>query len=417
MISSEAQKTLFLVWPLLIGIFLIMAGNGLQGTLLGIRAQIAEFPPVIIGIIMSLYYCGHLAGCFIVPYMIASVGHIRVFAAMASLASTTILLHGVFIDPMIWAAVRLFSGLSFSGLFIVAESWLNKISPNRHRAQVFSAYVFIVNFGFFGGQYLLYLTPPEDIGLFIAISILVSLALVPITLANKPAPGYEAPEILPAKKLFEKSPLALAGVFASGFTSGSILGFAPVFLGEAGETPQSIANFIGFFILGCACIPLAIGWISDRVDRRKVIVLTAIMAALISGTLSLSTPFLWEMFILGGLSTSLYSISIAYMNDHLEPEHVVSASSSLILCAGVGACIGPFLSSAVYGLFGSAAFFPVLLFCYICLSFFGIWRMYAGDSVVVEEQSEFMHIPARAAPTILEMADMDSEEGTHGQKI
>ncbi len=399
----KPKNTLLLVWPLLVGVFFIMMGNGLQGTLLGISANLASFDTQTIGIIMSLYYCGYLVGCYFAPRMIGSVGHIRVFAAMASLASTTILINGYFLNEFVWALMRFISGISFACLFIVAESWLNRIAPNKRRAQIFSAYVFIINFGFFGGQFLLYFGSPANISLFILVSVLISLAMLPITLANKPAPGNEIPEPAPLRKLLKQSPLSFGGVFTSGFCTGSVLGFAPIFLGDGGATKETIANFIAIYILGSALIPLFVGALSDRMDRRKFIVIIAVIACGLSAYITWRSYNLLTIFSLGGVAVCLYSVSIAYMNDKLRSEQIVSAASTLIMANGMGACLGPLLSSILYQNVSMHSFFPMLLGMFILLTLIGIWRMIVGEDIDVEEQSEFVNIPARAAPSILEI--------------
>ena len=282
MSQPQVGKTIILIWPLLMALALIMAGNGLQGTLLGLRASLEEFPVSAVGSVMSLYYVGFLVGCYLVPRMISAVGHIRVFAGLASLASTTILIHGVFMDLWVWSFVRLLSGLSFAGLFIVSESWLNNIATNKLRGQIFSFYLFVIHGGLFSGQFLVALAPPGDIDLFILISILVSLSLMPITLANKPAPGYEKPETLSFKKIFKKSPLAPIGVFATGICAGTILSMGVIYARDTGYSDEQAAYFVASYILGSTIIPLIVGWLSDRIDRRNVIIGTVFCAFICS---------------------------------------------------------------------------------------------------------------------------------------
>lgn len=408
MISKEIKQTLMLAWPLFAGLGMIMMGNGLQGTLLGLRASIEGFPTFATGIIMSLYYFGFVLGCYFVPKMILNVGHIRVFAALASMASTTILLHGVFVDPWIWGAVRVFSGLSFAGLFIVSESWLNSIATNKLRGQIFGFYLLVVNGGLFAGQFLINLGSLENIGLFILISILVSLSMMPITLANKPSPGYEEPETLPLRRLIKSSQLSLASVFASGFCSGSFLGIGAVYAINAGYENQFVALFMALFILGGAIIPLALGYISDQMDRRKAIICIAAMGV-ISALCIFSFPayVLFFVFIFGGAVTSAYSVGLAYMNDNIKPSQALSASTSLIFISGIGAIIGPLLTGFAMDMIGTISYFMFFTVVFAGLCAFGIYRAYKGDRIDVEDQGEFIPVPTRSSPAVVQITEDD----------
>lgn len=410
MISREIRQTLILAWPLFLGLCMIMMGNGLQGTLLGLRANMEGFPIFITGIVMSLYYGGFLLGCYVTPKIIASVGHIRVYAALASIASTTILLHGVFVDPWLWGIIRIFSGMSFAGLFIVTESWLNSIATNRLRGLTFGIYIFVLHSSLFIGQFLVNLAPLNDIGLFVLISVLVSLALLPLTLANKPAPGYEAPETLPLKKLIKTSPFAFASVFASGFCAGTVMGIGVVYADELGQSKSWAAGLMASYILGSALIPLAIGSVSDRLDRRKVIITIAFCALITSLAFNFGTYTFLLMFLFGGLATSIYSVGLAYMNDNIKPEQAVSASTSLILINGMGAMLGPLISGVIMDYIAISAFFYGFSVVLGTLFFFGIYRAYTGDKIIVEDQGEFVHMPTRTSPEILQILDEDIAE-------
>jgi len=395
---------------------MIMMGNGLQGTLLGLRANMEGFPIFITGIVMSLYYGGFLLGCYVTPKIIASVGHIRVYAALASVASTTILLHGVFVDPWLWGLIRIFSGMSFAGLFIVTESWLNSIATNRLRGLTFGIYIFVLNSSLFIGQFLINLAPLGDMGLFVLISVLVSLALLPLTLANKPAPGYAAPETLPLRKLIKTSQLALVSVFASGFCAGTVMGIGVVYADELGQTKSWAAGLMASYILGSALIPLVIGTISDRLDRRKVIIGIAFCAFATSLIFNISPYTFILMFVFGGLITSIYSVGLAYMNDNIKPDQAVSASTSLILINGMGAMLGPLISGLIMEYIALNAFFSGFSIVLLSLFFFVIYRAYAGDKVIVEEQGEFVHMPTRTSPELLQILDEDIAESESEDK-
>ena len=408
MFSREIRLTLLLVWPLLIGIGLIMMGNGLQGTLLGLRADIEGFSTLAIGLIMSCYYVGFLLGCFFVPNMITKVGHIRVFAAMASLASTTILINGTILKPEIWAIARVISGLSFAGLFIVTESWLNNIARNRLRGQIFGFYLFILYTGLFSGQFFIYLGDIANIGLFVIVSILISVSMLPITLANKPSPGYEEPENLPFKVIYKKSPFSFLSSAISGICTSVILSLASVYAIQIGLNKFQTANLIAAYIVGAALIPLLMGWLSDKFNRRKVLTICALLGAL---TALLCWYFVEYKFIFiilfGGMTTSIYSISIAHLNDHLKPEQMLSGSSSIILTNSIGAVIGPISVGLLMQKFSPEAYFQTLAAALLILFVYGFYRNFIGKTIDVEQQTDFMPIPARSSMAIMDITEDD----------
>ncbi len=395
--GSEIHKTLALVWPLLLGMFLIMVGNGLQGTLLSLRAKAEGFPVSIIGMMMSLYYCGYVAGWYYVPRMISTVGHIRVFAAFASLASTTILLQGMFVDPFTWSWVRILSGISFVGLFIVSESWLNNISSNRLRGQILSAYFFVINGGFFAGQFLLNLAPIEDISLFVLISVIISLSLMPITLANKPSPGYEEPEHLPFKKVFKIAPLSVMCMILTGFAGAAIIAMGPIYAQDLGYPAKKIAWFIALYCLGCGSFPLITGKLSDNWDRRKMIVILSIFGVITSAAAYFFSYYLLlHAFLIGGAVSSVHSIAVAMMHDRLKSSQITSATASLILINALSACFAPVALGLIFDTIGQDAFFPLITVLFVFVALYGSYRNVTGPDIDVEQQSSFSPLPTRA---------------------
>jgi MFS family permease len=409
MFSNEMRQTLILAWPLFMGLCMIMMGNGLQGTLLGLRASLEGFPVFVTGLVMSLYYAGFLIGCHLTPKMVASVGHIRVFAALASIASATILLHGVFVDPWVWGIVRIFSGISFAGLFIVTESWLNSISTNKLRGMTFGIYLFVLHGSLFIGQFLINLAPLDDIGLFVLISILVSLSLLPLTLANKPAPGFTAPEKLPLKTLMKSSPLSLYSVFVSGFCAGTIFAVGAVYASELGKSNAWTAYFMACYVLGSAIIPLVLGAFSDKRDRRKVIIGIAFVGFIVSLLFNFPAFVFPVMILFGGIITSIYSIGLAYMNDYIKPEQMVSASTSLILLNSIGAMLGPLISGFLMDFISLSAFYYGFSVILLSLFLFGLYRARYGNKVVIRDQGEFVPVPTRTTPGIILMTENSDE--------
>ena len=403
-------------WPLFFGLAMIMIGNGLQGTLLGVRATLEDFGTTTIGLVMSLYFVGFLVGSWYVPRLVEGVGHIRVFAALASLASTTVLLHGIFLSPWVWGAVRIVTGFSYAGLFIVIESWLNNEATNKTRGKIMALYLITLYLGMTIGQFLLNLASPADIQLFILTSVLVSLALLPISLSRRPAPVFIQPETVPLKKLYATSPLGLAGVFGTGLTNSTIMTIGAVYAAKIGFGLGEISFFMASFILGGVIFQWPIGWLSDRFDRRKVLIGASALSCLlatgcffISGSESLSSLLPLAMLCFGGTALSLYGLSVAHTNDHLLPEQILSVSSTLLLINGFAACIGPFLVSALMGGIGVFVFFPSVAIIYGMIAVFGLYRMSISQPVPLEEQGDFVALPVRHSPIAMMIAEDSTE--------
>ncbi len=408
------RATLLASWPLFFGLAMIMIGNGLQGTLLGVRATLEDFSTLTTGIIMSMYYAGFLAGSWLVPKLIREVGHIRVFAALASLASTTVLLHGIFPDPIIWGGVRIFTGFSYAGLYIVIESWLNQAATNKTRGQMLALYLIILYIGMALGQFLLNIADPKDIELFVLTSVLVSFALLPIALSSRPAPHFEEPAPVALKKLYKSSPLGIIGVIGSGITGAALFGIAAVYAAEIGMSVAQISTFMAAFIFGGILFQVPIGWLSDRFDRRRVlIVVTALSALLCFLTYGISgmsiTGLIVCMLLLGGVSLSIYALALAHTNDHLEQNEIVAASATLVLLNGGAAILGPVSVTALMNAFGPDLFFLSLGATFLLVTLFGIYRMQVRDAVPLEEQGDHVAMHARSSPIVMQIAEESAE--------
>ena len=334
-------------WALLAGIAFLMVGNGLQGSLLGVRATMEGFSTETTGLIMTGYFAGFLAGSVVVPRLVDRVGHIRTFAALASIASAAVLAHVIFVNVSSWTAMRLATGFAYAGLYLVAESWLNDAATNETRGQLLSVYMIVVMGGMSVGQLLLNLADPEGVELFILVSVLVSLSLVPITLSVSRAPDFEAPEYLSIAALYRISPLGIVGAIIMGLVQAAMFGMGAVYGRRAGLSIEQISLFMAALSLGGIALQWPIGWLSDRLDRRQVIIGTCLFGALsafVAGEVADDFPaLLASAFALGGATIPLYSLFIAHTNDHLEPRQMVAASAGLVFAGGIGLSGGPLL--------------------------------------------------------------------------
>lgn len=397
-------------WPLFFGIFMIMVGNGLQGTLLGVRAEIEDFSTVTTGLIMSLYYGGFLAGSILAPKLVSNVGHIRVFTAMASLASATTLLHGVFVDPVWWCVARMVSGFSFAAIYIVIESWMNDVATNENRGKVLGMYLGTFYGSMVVGQYMLNIAPPEQIELFVLISVLISIALLPISLSKRPAPHFQEPHPIKFKEVYKASPLGVIGVIITGAGASILFGIGPVYASQSGMELREISNFMAFFILGAVSAQLPVGYISDYIERRKMITsiaLFASIAAVVCMFTSDNIELLYmSMFILGATALSIYGVCVAYTNDFLTREQYVGSSAMLILINGVGSFFGPFIATLFMSIFGPKALFASVGFIYATIFMFALYRATVSPKTIsVEDQGDLMSMHPRATPMVAQIAE------------
>ncbi len=391
------------VWALLLGMALLMVGNGLQGSLLGVRASLEGFPTTVIGLLMSGYYIGFLASSTLTPKLVARVGHIRVFGALASLASIAILIHAVLVQPFTWGLMRLVSGFCYAGLYVVAESWLNDQASNQTRGQLLSVYMVVSLGGMALGQGLLNLADPAGTRLFILVSILVSLAVIPMLLSARPGPPFAALAKVSPGELYRISPLGVIGMLATGIAQGGFFGMAAVYGRAVGFSVREISLFIGCWLVGGVLLQWPIGRLSDAFDRRLVLTLATFAAALLAllGPLLVgrSEPgMLLAVALFGGLNLPMYSLCIAHTNDFLRPEQIVRASGTLVLAAGLGAAFGPVTAGAMMTLVGPAGFFWWLAAIHAAIGLFAIWRMTRRRALPLAEQGPYVALPPRATP-------------------
>jgi len=386
-------------WALLLGVALMMLGSGLQNSLLGVRAEIEAFPTTAIGAIMSGFYAGFLSGSVIVPRIVQSVGHVRAFAALASLASSAALVHVVFVEPVTWAGMRMVTGFAYAGLYIIAESWLNDRATNESRGQLLAAYMVIGLGGQGLGQLLLNLDSPAGFQLFVLVSVLISLALMPILLSRAPAPAIEAPEKVSIGQLYRISPLGVVGCVGAGAAHGALLGMGAVFGRSAGLSVAEVSAFMGSVYLGAVVMQWPLGRLSDRFDRRQVLAAATLLAGAcaLGGLLAVEGPRLALMALaaaFGGLSFPLYALSVSHTNDYLTPRQMVAASASLYFVLGIGAMMGPLAVSWTMSAAGPAGFFAFLAGVHGAVGLFALWRMTRRAARPVEEQGQVAPVAA-----------------------
>ncbi len=384
------QSALLSAWPLFFGLTLMMAGSGLQGTLLGVRATEAGFGTVVTGLVMSMYYAGFMGGTWLVPKMLKNVGHIRVFTALAAIAAISVLMHGLFVTPLLWIPLRVMTGFAYAGLYIVVESWLNYMSTKDTRGKILALYLLLTYLGMVAGQFCLNLADPRTDSLFICTAIFIVLSLVPIALSKRPAPESSTPAVMPIKSLWATSPLGVFAITLSGLASSMILSIGPVYAAERGFDHMQISWFMASMLAGGVAFQIPVGHLSDSMDRRKVITIISIASAASAFLcfLTESSPIFYvSAFLLGGSAMTIYGLCIAYTNDHLQPHQYVASSSSMLTVNGMGAILGPLLATNLMNLFGTGSYFPAIATTFLCTTAFALYR--ATRTQAPAAQAEF----------------------------
>jgi MFS family permease len=372
-------KVLANSWPLLLGVMLLMVGNGVQSSLLGIRGALEGFSTFELSMVMSAYYLGFLGGSQLAPEMIRRVGHVRVFAALGSLISAVLVLYPMLIDWSAWSVMRVLIGFSFSVIYVTAESWLNNTASNETRGQALSAYMIVQMLGIIAAQALLSVGDPTGYGLFIIPSVLVSLAFMPILLADTPAPIFDQIRPMSFRKLFTISPLGCVGMLLTGGIFSAMFGMSSVWGALIGISVGQIAAFVAALYLGGLVLQYPIGWISDRLDRRVLVLwMSAIGAVVMVIATVIDLPFnliLIVALLLGGTINPLYSLLIAHTNDFLGKEDMAAASAGLIFLNGFGAIFGPLITGWLMGMIGPEGFFLFIGALFAGLAGYAAWRM------------------------------------------
>ena len=387
---------------LLLGVSLLLLGSGLQGTLLGVRGAIEAFSPTTIGLVMTAYYGGFALGCLVNARVIERVGHIRTFAAFASLASAAAVVFPVFIEPWAWLALRVVTGFCFAGLYMAIESWLNGRVPNENRGRLLAVYM-IVNLGSIAAaQQLLNLADPAGFVLFVVSSVLISLALVPVALTTSAAPAPVHTERMSLGELYMVSPLAVVGAFAIGLVNGAMWGLIPLAVIQTGSDTAEVAAFMSVIVLGGVALQWPVGRLSDLLDRRHVLIGACVLllgAALALYVLPESNRNIVMAlgFVLGGMNLVIYPLCAAHINDRIVHEDLVQTNATLLLVLGVGAAVGPVLGGIVMDGFGPLAVYIYMAAVAGVFVIFGLYRLRQTEATPESEQVAFE--PVGPAPT------------------
>ncbi len=383
------------VATLLVGVAILLTGQGMQGTLLPVRASMELFSTFSIGVIGAAYFFGFTLGCLKGGKLVKSVGHVRVFLAMSALASAAPLLHGMVLNPFVWIILRSLTGFCFAVLFVVIESWLNEQSSNENRGIVFSTYVMITLTVMAGGQMMTLLYDPSGLQLFVIASVLVSLGAVPVALSKSQTPQQPHDVEVDIRRLFKLSPAGTIGCLAIGLANGAFWSLAPLFTAGVSNDPSLAAWFMSATVIGGAVAQWPLGYLSDRIGRRKTLLLSTISCAIVAGFILMFGAQLGFVGInvLGGawgfFAFPMYAVAVAHANDYAEADDYVMVSSGLLLMFGIGAIIGPFLATAVMQLSGSSGLYLMTLLVHASLAVYILQRIFRRSSSPTEHHIAF----------------------------
>ncbi len=395
---------------LLLGYALMQIGNTLQGTLLSVRGSIEQFTPTQIGAVGSAFWGGIVIGSLYAGRVIQQVGHTRTFAALAAVAASTALLHLLVISPAVWIAARALTGFCFAGLFIVVESWLNASASAQTRGQVLSVYGMTGLIAGIGGQMLLPAGDPYGYRLFCIVAILICLALVPTALSRATAPAHAISDTkIDLMQLYRQSPFGVVAAVLCGVTTSSFFALGPIWAQERGLDTAEIAIFMACGTLGGFATTYPLGWLSDRMDRRHVIIGASAMAAGILLALVHFVPLtvpVWLVFvyvaIFGGSVIPTYSIVTAHVNDMVKPGEFVAAAGGLLILQGVGATVGPIVAGMAMTEFGRLGLLYVVIIAQSLMAIWGAYRSLQRAAPPTEEKENFSIEPAVPVGTQLE---------------
>ena len=401
-------KVLSGAWALLLGMMLLQVGNGMQGTLLGIRGALEGFSTFDMSLIMAGYFVGFLFGSRMAPEMIRRVGHVRVFAALASLISAVMILYPTLTHPVAWGVGRIVIGFCFSGVYVTAESWLNNSSTNETRGQALSLYMIVQMAGIVSAQGLMLVGDPSGFILFVIPSVLVSLSFAPILLSISPTPAFGTAKPMTLRQILETSPLGCVGMFLLGGVFSAQFGMAAVFGAEAGLSVGQISMFVASFFVGALVLQYPIGWLSDRMDRRVLIFSSALICG-IGGILGFVLIDFFAMLLIagvlvGGMSNPLYSLLIAYTNDFLEHDDMAAAAGGMVFINGLGAVAGPLITGWFMGLVGPRGFFLFIAGLMLTMAAYAAYRMTQRAAPSVEDTESYAPIIASASPVAVGVA-------------
>jgi MFS family permease len=409
------RNQLYSIGAILFSAAIFIAGNGLIGTLIPVRASLAGFSIGTLGLIGSAYYIGFVAGCFAGPRLLARVGHSRTFAVCAGIAAATTLLQSIFLSATLWIVMRCAFGFAAAGLYMVIESWLNDRATPDARGRIFATYM-TVNYGsLIIGQMLFSSNKPTSFTLFDLTAVFYALCLIPVGLTLLPQPHARTVPTLRPMRLFRTSPVGVIGCIAVGLANSALWAWAPIFAQDHGLNRAWLSTFMSVLTLGGAVVQIPLGRLSDYVDRRLVILGTCVAAAVVGTVLyvfseSGTTNLLILIGLFGITALPFYGLSVAHANDRIPRESFVEASATLLMLNALAACFGPSIAAQVIAFWGSGALFLYTAAIHVAMAVFIVIRLTTRETLIGETKDRFEPMPPQGSPAALELDPRGPEE-------
>jgi MFS family permease len=399
------------VAALLLSVAFLLMGSGLQNTLVPVRAEIEGFQALALGGLGAAYYFGFMIGCIAAPLIVQRAGHIRSFVAMVSIGSSVALVHPIFVEPWTWIGLRIITGFCLAGLFMIIESWLNEQATNESRGVIFSTYLGINLSVITIGQLLITIDDPEAFSLFALASILVSLAAVPLSLTRSQEPVAPNRVKLRILRLYRMSPVGLVGSFSVGLSNGAFWTLGPVFASVSGDGAESAAVFMAVGALAGAAGQWPIGRLSDRMDRRIIIMIACLLAAIADLLMAIfgSDDPTFRLICVAGFGVfalPIYALAAAHMNDMVTDSGFVEVAGGLLLTFSIGAVLGPLAASAAISVMGPAGLFSVIAVVHLSMTVFVASRMRIRRAKPNDERGDFTEA-ALAAQTVAAVEELE----------
>jgi MFS family permease len=407
------KSTLAPVASLLAGVGFLIVGYGLQLTLVPLRAAAEGWTALEIGLIGSAYYMGFVAGCFGAPFVILRAGHIRAFTAMVSLAAATIVAHPLWVDVVPWFVFRVIIGVCLAGLYMIIESWLNDRATNATRGLIMSAYI-VVNFaGITVGQFAVTLGAPTGFVLFAVATMVTALAAIPVALTRSSQPAPITVVRIRPTELYRSSPVGVVGVTLIGVANGAFWALGAVSAIGEGLSAAQAALFMSVATAGGALMQWPVGRLSDRIDRRFVLISLLSPAAIIGLALAFIPVPQTVLFVLallfGMVTLPTYSIAAAHAYDRTTPGNHVETAAGILLANAAGSIVGPLLAAPLMGAIGSSKLFLFIAFVQACLVIFAVTRMGIQPATAQADKTDFDLAATAAVGTVVspELPDVD----------
>lgn len=406
------MSTVVSIAALLVGSALLLLAGGLHSLLLPVRGLAEGFSDASLGLLGAGWAMGYMAGCLLVPVIVKRVGHVRTFGALCSLAGITLLLNLLLMDAVAWIILRSISGFCFAGAAMIVESWLNERATNETRGKIFGIYTMINLGATTAGQMLLTTGDPNGFTFFVVGSIIYSLALLPTALSTASSPTPLTQARLDPKKLWRNSPIAVVAVFLVGISNGAFGTLGAVYGRRIGLDVSDIAIMMSLALLAGAVIQIPVGFLSDRTDRRLVLVGLALAAMALGTSISIfggTSPLLTIALIgsFGGTIYSMYPVIVAHASDHADPGDFLKTSGGLLLIFGTGTMIGPLAAAGLMTATSPGALFQVTAAAHLTMMLFAIWRMTQRAALSTEEKTDFVPVVSTTRINTLEAAVMD----------